>query len=328
VKDNNIALEGRADLVTLQFAGRAGEYFSIWIVNLCLSIVTLGIYSAWAKVRRKRYFYGNTLLQGAAFDYLADPRTILKGRLIVVAAFIVYSIAEQLLPMAALGLIVLFLLAFPWLAVRALRFNARSSAHRAVRFGFRGGYGEMWRSVGIPAILVPFTLGLAFPWFLYRRDRFVIENSKYGATPFAFHATARDYYLASLKVFAAGLGFLAGSIATFGIGAVPLYLLVRSYAIAVMARLKWDCTALSEIRFRCEWSTGGLFKLYFVNALGLLLSLGLLVPWAAIRTARYKLEHLALYPGTAIGGFLASAEAQVAAVGEEAGELLGFDFGL
>ncbi|MED5348372.1 MAG: DUF898 family protein, partial [Pseudomonadota bacterium] len=41
-----------------QFHGEGGEFFRIWIVNLVLSIVTLGIYSAWAKVRTKRYFYG------------------------------------------------------------------------------------------------------------------------------------------------------------------------------------------------------------------------------------------------------------------------------
>lgn len=35
------------------FTGSAGEYFRIWIVNIALSIVTLGIYSAWAKVRTK-----------------------------------------------------------------------------------------------------------------------------------------------------------------------------------------------------------------------------------------------------------------------------------
>ena len=56
-----------------QFTGRAGEYFGIWFVNLLLSIVTLGIYSAWAKVRTERYFYGNTSLAGANFEYLASP---------------------------------------------------------------------------------------------------------------------------------------------------------------------------------------------------------------------------------------------------------------
>src|SRR3954471_6399831 len=44
------------------FSGKGGEYFKIWIVNILLSIVTLGIYSAWAKVRNKQYFYGNTQL--------------------------------------------------------------------------------------------------------------------------------------------------------------------------------------------------------------------------------------------------------------------------
>ncbi len=35
----------------LEFHGSGGEYFRIWIVNLCLTIVTFGIYTAWAKVR-------------------------------------------------------------------------------------------------------------------------------------------------------------------------------------------------------------------------------------------------------------------------------------
>ena len=38
------------------FEGKTSEYFGIWIVNLLLSLLTLGIYSAWAKVRRKKYF--------------------------------------------------------------------------------------------------------------------------------------------------------------------------------------------------------------------------------------------------------------------------------
>jgi len=66
------------------FTGRAGEYFGIWIVNLLLSIVTLGIYSAWAKVRRKKYFYNNTLIDNVGFDYHASPIAILKGRIIAV----------------------------------------------------------------------------------------------------------------------------------------------------------------------------------------------------------------------------------------------------
>ena len=60
----------------LRFEGTAGEYFKIWIVNLALSVVTLGIFSAWAKVRSKRYLYGNTFIGAHAFDYHAQPLRI------------------------------------------------------------------------------------------------------------------------------------------------------------------------------------------------------------------------------------------------------------
>ena len=55
------------------FTGTAGSYFRIWIVNLFLSLITLGIYSAWAKVRKKRYLYGHTWVADANFEYHGQP---------------------------------------------------------------------------------------------------------------------------------------------------------------------------------------------------------------------------------------------------------------
>ena len=49
----------------LRFTGSGAEYFGIWIVNLLLTIITLGIYSAWAKVRRLQYFYRHTEVAGS-----------------------------------------------------------------------------------------------------------------------------------------------------------------------------------------------------------------------------------------------------------------------
>src|SRR5690348_8005620 len=75
-----------------EFTGRGGEYFRIWIVNLALTIITLGIYSAWAKVRRLQYFYRNTTLYGSSFDYHGDPIAILKGRIIGVGLLVLYNV--------------------------------------------------------------------------------------------------------------------------------------------------------------------------------------------------------------------------------------------
>lgn len=317
-----------AAAVPLRFTGQAGEYFRIWIVNLCLSVVTLGIYSPWAKVRRKRYFYGNTLLNDAAFEYLGNPVAILKGRAIVFAIFSAYALLKEVHFLPAIALIIAITTALPWVIQRALQFNARNSTHRNVRFSFRGTKMDIFGVLLIGGLLVPVTLGLAYPFYLGMKRRIFVDNSGYGGTRFSFSATTGNYYFAALKLFLAFIGFLIGSIVTLGIGLLPLYLLLRAYAEVLFARLAWRNTLLGDIRFDCGWTTGGLFGLYFVNALAVLATLGLLVPWAAIRTARYKLERITLQSDRGLGGFLAAAENDVGAVGDEAGELLGFDFGL
>lgn len=314
--------------VALRFTGKAGEYFQIWIVNICLSVLTLGIYSAWAKVRRKRYFYGNTLLNDASFEYLGNPVAILKGRAIVFVIFGAYALLKEVHFLFAIALSIAVAAALPWVIQRALQFNARNSTHRNVRFGFRGTKMDIFGVLLIGGLLVPATLGMAYPYYLVMKRRIFVDNSSYGDKRFGFSATTGEYYFAALKLSAAFLAFLIGSIATFGIGLLPFYLLLRGYAEVLFARLAWRNTMLDGIRFDCLWTTGGLFRLYFLNALAVLASLGLLVPWAAIRTARYKLERITLLSDHELGSFLAAAQENVGAVGDEAGELLGFDFGL
>ena len=80
-----------------------GRCFRIWIVNLALTVVTLGIYSAWAKVRKLRYFYANTSLAGSSFGYHADPLRILKGRAIAAVLVGAYVAAGYVSPLAALA---------------------------------------------------------------------------------------------------------------------------------------------------------------------------------------------------------------------------------
>lgn len=317
-----------ASSTPLEFTGRAGEYFRIWIVNVCLSVLTLGIYSAWAKVRRKRYFYGSTRLAGSAFEYLGNPVAILRGRLIVFGGFLAYSVSNRFQPLlgAVLGLVIFF--ALPWVIVRALRFNARNSTLRNLRFAFHGRTGQAFGLLLLSAFGVTLTLGLAYPYYLYRKRRFIVENSAYGSTPFGFTATAGEYYLASLKVAGMFVAFLLASAITLGVGLIPFYIILRSYAEAAFGRLEWSRTQIADIRFECRWRTFGLFALYAVNSLAIVFSLGLLGPWAAVRVAKYKLEGIAVRPAAALSGFFAAADEQVGALGDEAGEFLGFDFGL
>jgi uncharacterized membrane protein YjgN (DUF898 family) len=118
------------------FTGTASEYFRIWIANITLTVLTLGIYSAWAKVRRLRYLYGHTALADHRFAYLAEPKQILKGRIVALIILGLFSVLWQFLPGLRFPILAAGLALIPTLVVLATRFGMRNSAYRNLRFGF------------------------------------------------------------------------------------------------------------------------------------------------------------------------------------------------
>lgn len=199
------------------FTGTGTEYAKIYFVNLALSILTLGIYSAWAKVRNKRYFYGNTILAQSSFDYHASPIQILKGRLLVVGLFVLYNVLSGAAPILA-GIIFLgIFIALPWLILKATQFNMRNSSYRQIRFDFKGDVGEMFGLYVILPIASIFTLWLAYPYAAYKQKHYFANRTHYGMSAFSFNGSSKEffftYYKALLGVilFFILIGFLIGS---------------------------------------------------------------------------------------------------------------------
>lgn len=387
MQQNNITSPSSGQPLSFQFTGSGFEYFKIWIVNLCLTVITLGIYSAWAKVRRNRYFYGNTQLAGDAFEYLANPLSILKGRLIAVAFFVALSMSQHFSVMLYGILMLIFLLLFPWILVRALVFRARNTAFRNIRFTFRGTYGQAFLNFlllpALPAIFIfapmflfqpnaqtDFTpmlvsagvgllLVLAFaPYFLYRQKRWFIDNSGFGTDHFDFEARVNDYYkvfgvmllmiLALGGVFAlfggiamAGLGGKAGGdiqatvagywflgMAAFYLVVLVIYGFIFAYANSRFSNIMFCGTRIDGHQFEADLSAWGLFKVYLINLLGIIFTLGLFIPWAKVNIARYMADHVYLIPNGDLDRFVADQQSAVAAVGEEMGEMFDIDIGL
>src|SRR5437588_6592034 len=111
--ENTVPSASPGHRLAIRFTGSGSEYFRIWIVNLLLSIVTLSLYHPWAKVRRLRYFYGNTLVDGHALDFHGNPVKMLRGYLLVGLLLICYSTAGRFSPGAALVAVVIFAVVFP-----------------------------------------------------------------------------------------------------------------------------------------------------------------------------------------------------------------------
>src|SRR5690349_9829283 len=125
-------------ILSLSFTADGREYFRIWVINLLLSLATLGVYSAWAKVRRLEYFDRNTLLAGAAFDFHGNPKAILRGRALAVVLLAAYHYAFGFSLVFGLAVIAILLLALPYMMRGALRFRLGNTSWRGLRFHFSG----------------------------------------------------------------------------------------------------------------------------------------------------------------------------------------------
>ena len=319
-----------------EFRGNGAEYFRIWIVNILLSVLTLGIYSAWAKVRRNQYFYGNTRLDGAAFEYLADPKKIMKGRMIAGGVILIVNLLSQMHSTLAVLLAPVFVFGTPWVINRTLAFRAYNSSYRNIRFGFKATYGQAFKTFVLWPMAVLPTLGFLIPHVYQLQRRFIVENSLYGKTHFTFHATSREYYrifLTAGLLMLAGVGLIGMTIAfpmpkPIFILFLPLYLFMFAYLSVSSTNLFYSSTRLGSHRFQAMLKTKDYLMLVLTNTLATALTLGLFTPWAQVRTIRYKIQHLILKSSGDLNTFLADKKKEVGAFGEEIGGFMDFDFGL
>lgn len=228
------AVVAEAPRSRMRFTGAGGEYFRIWVVNLLLTLLTVGIYSAWAKVRKARYFYQNTRLDGHAFDYHGAPIAILRGRMVAAVLLIAYTWSFDISRTVGLATIALLCLAGPWLFMKAQQFRFRNSSWRGLRFGFDAQLGGAYRSL-LPLLLVWFSgsiagaliaqqtallglvgiaTGLLLPWMHHALKRYQHARISYGNVGARFKPAVGRFYVVYLKGLL--LLFLAAAVGSFG----------------------------------------------------------------------------------------------------------------
>lgn len=142
------------------FTASGSEYFRIWIVNLLLIVVTLGLYLPWAKVRKLQYFHANTWVDGDALGFHGKPAKMLRGTLIAAAFLIVYSVGSHFSGWAALLAALAFIGLWPALFRASMRFRLANTSWRGLRFRFTGdtagAYGALLPPLAL--VLLPFAV--------------------------------------------------------------------------------------------------------------------------------------------------------------------------
>ena len=342
----------------IEFTGSGSEYFRIWIVNLALTIITLGIYSAWAKVRRLQYFYRNTSLMSNSFDYHGDPIAILKGRLIGIALLVAYNGAFALSIRLGLLILLILLAVFPWLIQRSICFKLHNSSYRGLRFRFTGAIKDAYEVFLVWPIGAYATMGGLIPLAHQRIKEYQHSHSQYGTAPFSFSARPGQFYGIYLRML--GVMFLFGLLLPFVIYGIYLadpglfagfkskdpetigklvgvifvfvmvfylvfFLLVGPWFAARTQNLVWNHTALGPHVFESKVRARDLFVIYLTNFIAILLTLGLYKPFADIRLARYRLTHMALNAQSGLEEFFAQEQQAVNALGEETANVFDVD---
>ncbi len=347
----------------IRFAGSGSEYFGIWIVNVLLSVVTVGVWTAWAKVRRLRYFNGRTLVLGDPLEYHATGWMIFKGRALVFLTLAASSVLSESLTAvhvaasAAPGL-ALFAL-YPWAINRSLRFSARMTSWRNVRFDWRGTY---WRTAVVYflwPLLGILTLGACIPLAARALRHYMANNHLFGTARFSAHTPIRPYYAAfgwsllfflSVAAGAAGLIWLswaaggapsaAGetrSIEWISLGTIGTGLLLGLLSGVLLMFSGLVFTALTRnvivnalglgdaATFESDLEPLRLVWIAFSNLVVSVATLFLLLPWAQVRAFRYQAERVTVAPKVPLSTFVDRETRRVAAFGEEFAELEGLD---
>jgi uncharacterized membrane protein YjgN (DUF898 family) len=306
------------------FTGRVGELYRIFIVNLLLTIVTLGVYRFWAKVRNRKYLWSHVAVAGDAFEYTGTGRELFFGFIIILVAVIlpivvVNTAAQVMLGTGHPGALALFQLAFYALIVfligvgtyAAIRYRLSRTLWRGIRGGLggsRSAYGLRLLGYGALALV---SCGFCLPLMQVRLAHYLYNHMELGSGRFAFQANVRPLLrrfvwipiLYVLMAASIGGAVMAESLASKGplaaavIAAVVFLILLIVVAVryaAASLRYIYSRVTFEGLRFRYEISAWRLFRYAAGNFVILVFTLGLGFPFILVRMVRIVTENLTI----------------------------------
>ncbi len=392
----------------LSFEGKGFEYFKIWIVNILLTIVTLGLYYPWAKVRNRRYFYANSTLEGKSFDYHATGKQLFIGYLISMALLIAYVALQNVSPAISGVIVLVFLAALPWIIWRSLKFNMRVTSFSNVLFSFDGKLGgsyfnymlmpflfmlslyigpiliavigsklvEQFSVVGGVFIAVGVIASLALAVYVFavmkkKNAMYVINGTRYGQGQFKAELEVAPFakiFLKSIALFLlagfaymiviAIVGFAFGAandllgvaanlddpVAIQGVfenaltfvliglvylGFIFISIAVFSYSYVRQREYIYNNVVLDDkIAFSSQLTVGRLAWVSLSNLLMTIVTLGLAMPWAAVRMARLVLEHTSVDTSAGIDSYVTQQQKDQSSLGEQIGDAFDVEVGV
>ncbi|MBI3992343.1 MAG: DUF898 family protein [Candidatus Lambdaproteobacteria bacterium] len=251
------------------FRGRLGEMVGLHLVNLLLTLVTLGIYHFWARTRMRRYVWSHLWFDGEQFAYTGRPRELLvgygKALLLLVPLLLLFNLNPVYVnhPLlvalyAAISLAVYggFIVFGGIAQFGARRYRLSRTRWRNIRFGLGGsalGFGAL--TLGY-ALLTAFSAGLYTPFMRHHLAAYQLSRGWFGSARVAYTGTAGPLFRLFIKVWLAAVAFIVAApfavgllLATLAPGWLPVAPALVIAAVAVAVIVAWYSYVAGELRY-------------------------------------------------------------------------------
>lgn len=267
-----------------QFHGKWQDFFKIAIVNLLLTIITLGIYRFWATSREREYLWGQTQFIDERLEWTGTGKELFLGFVIVAVIFLIpfallYTIAGFIGPgfqiiLYLIGLVFAFYF-FGLAKYRALRYRLSRTYWHGIRGGsddkgFGFGFSYMVKTA---AGYIP--LGLGNPWSTCELWNERWGKMSFGNNVFESHASYSNVF-----------------------GTYILSYILFPFSWVYQARLRRTLIGalrLEKLEFGFTASTFDWIGLFLVDILIVLATFGIGIAILPYRHWQFFIEHLEAY---------------------------------
>ena len=306
----------------LSFHGKGSTFFGIVVVNVLLTLITLGIYYPWAKAAYRKYTWNETEFRDSRFVFNGTGKEMFIGFLIMYA--IIISFYASLIFFATftsgffvlIGIYLLMLILIPFAIFGGWKYRISRTSWRGIFFSFDGDFKEFLGVFIKSLIFTILTFGIYGAWMRVEVQKYLLSHTKIGDLRFNFRGTGGDLF---------GINIL---------GAILLYPTLFLY-MPIFLKNRFNFSVENTYiekgnnrqLFKSTLKNGEAWKTLVVNGLLLVVTVGLAYPWTFMRTMKMFMRNVIVPDGFDYDSLEQSGVDYRDATGDELTDMMDIDFG-
>lgn len=300
----------------VKFKDGDGFYPKLFL-NCFFIVISFGLYLPWGMTEIRKEIWARTTLNGERFYYLGKVKELIFGYLLLLFIVLLSKGIQYSSPFlfpdnfllitgaSIFGSIIFFTILYK-AKLGSFRYQVNRSVYKGIRFSTDldtlGAQYKMCLKWGVITFL---TLGLAFPFYMFKTDVTKYNSLRYGSEKFQFSMVFSDYMkivfrhsLILLGLFFAGIvafslaqvsfselitqrsPIIIGAAAVLALFSFVVYMFFLSSLFVNLFRKKIECLSSENIRFTTDITVLRAMKYHLINALIIVLTLGIAFPIA------------------------------------------------